>query len=43
MWSDAYLNYMDKNFEKLTKDIFMEELIEKVFEESESIIDKKMF
>ena len=43
MWSDAFVNHIDSNFDKLTKNIFMEELVDKIFAESESIIDKKTF
>ena len=43
MWSDIFVNHIDSNFDALTKDIFMEEFVEKIFLESESIIDKNWF
>ena len=42
-WSEEYLIYMEQNFDKLFKEIYEQEFVDLIFEESEAIITKDDF
>ena len=42
-WSDTYLILAEENFDRIFKEIYEQEFIDKLFEECESMIDKEVF